>query len=157
MESSDRFIRFSLATDAILKSIQKYKNNCLASFGLRSMHLLYLTCLGRAEEGLTPGELADSCGVDKALISRISTELREKGYVEYADPGESNRYRRRITLTQTGRDVMEMVNRLLSEAVERIASGVSGSSSRSFTPFWRCSPKISVRWRTNRRKEKRKP
>lgn len=134
MDSSDRFIRFSIATDTILKNIQKYKNDRLASFGLRSMHLMFLYCLDKAQEGLTPVELAKSCGVDKALISRISTELRDKGYIDYADPGNraDSRYKRRITLTEAGRSVMDVVNSIISDSVERIASGVSGEQLETF-------------------------
>lgn len=134
MDTNDRFIRFSIATDTILKNIQKYKNDRLASFGLRSMHLMFLYCLDKAENGLTPVELAKTCSVDKALISRISTELRDKGYVAYAD-GENcelSHYKRRITLTEAGRNVMDVINSMISDSVDRIASGVSGEQLETF-------------------------
>ena len=51
----DRFIRFSLATEAVLKAITKYKNDCLDRYGLRGMHLMTMVCLFRSgAEGLTP-------------------------------------------------------------------------------------------------------
>ena len=67
----DRFIRFSHATESVLKAITRYKNDCLARYGLRGMHLMTMVCLSRSgADGLTPGELARLCGVDKAFLLR---------------------------------------------------------------------------------------
>ena len=78
----DRFIRFSHATESVLKAITRYKNDCLARYGLRGMHLMTMVCLSRSgADGLTPGELARLCGVDKAFVSRTTGELRRLGYL----------------------------------------------------------------------------
>ena len=77
MDSSydDRFVRFSMATESLAKTLQKYKNDCLEPFGLRSMHLMTLWCLWRNGGGLTAGELSRLCSVDKAFVSRVTGEL----------------------------------------------------------------------------------
>ena len=125
MDSSydDRFVRFSMATDAIAKALQKYKNDCLAPFGLRSMHLMTLHCLWRNPEGITPGDLARLCGVDKAFVSRVTGELTELGYVGREE--DTRQRRRRLTLTERGRGVMERIDGILAYSIERITEGVS--------------------------------
>ena len=83
--ANDRFMRFSIAMETISKNVQKYKNEQLSPFGLKSMHLMFLYCLGQSDDGLTATELSKSCGVDKAFISRMATDLRSMGYIGYAD------------------------------------------------------------------------
>lgn len=130
----DGFIRFSTSTDKILKKIQKYKNDQLAVFGLRSMHLMFLYCLAHSDDGMTPSELAKSCSVDKAFISRITAELRDLGYVEYdSETGsEITHYKKRLSLTQKGRDVMSAVNESVQNAVNKIADGISPHQLETF-------------------------
>ena len=118
-----RFVRFSMATESIAKALQKYKNDCLAPFGLRSMHLMTLWCLWRNDEGLTPGDLSRLCGVDKAFVSRVTGELTDLGYVGREADGQ--RKRQRVTLTERGREVMRKVDELLRFSVEKITEGVS--------------------------------
>ena len=135
-KNCEGFLRFSLSTDAILKNIQKYKNEQLSAFGLRSMHLMFLYCLSRSENGMTPGELARSCSVDKAFISRITAELKELGYVDditgSANAGQECRYKKHISLTEAGQHVMEKINSMIAEAVEKISAGISPEQIETF-------------------------
>ncbi|MBQ4353498.1 MAG: hypothetical protein IJC71_01250 [Clostridia bacterium] len=128
----DGFLRFSLTTDAILKNIQKYKNEQLSAFGLRSMHLMFLYCLSRAENGMTPGELAKSCSVDKAFISRITAELKTLGYVHDGEDAGSRHYKKLLSLTEAGQRVMQCVNTMIEEAVEKISAGISPEQLETF-------------------------
>lgn len=130
----DGFIRFSVATDTILKKLQKYKNNQLSEFGLRSMHLMFLYCLAKSDDGMTPGELAQSCSVDKAFISRISHELRSFGYISYssAKNSENMRYKRRLTLTEKGHQIMMDVNSKVANAADIISAGITEDQLETF-------------------------
>ena len=132
--NDERFIRFSAATESIQKALQKYKNECLEAYGLRSMHLMTMIRLyKRGGEGMTSVDLAKSCAVDKAFVSRVTGELRLLGYLESADGGESaGRRRNRLVLTQRGREVMQNVYRMLDRAVDRITEGVSGRELETF-------------------------
>ncbi|MGN1409853.1 MAG: MarR family winged helix-turn-helix transcriptional regulator [Eubacteriales bacterium] len=129
-----RFLRFSAATDTITKNLQKYKNDKLSRFGLKSMHLMFLCCLDKAQEnGLTPAELAKSCGVDKAFISRVARELCHMGYVGYADEGDScPKYKRHLVLTENGRETMSGINKMIDEAVQRITDGIPDEKIETF-------------------------
>ncbi len=125
----DRFIRFSLATEAVLKAITKYKNDCLDRYGLRGMHLMTMVCLFRSgAEGLTPGDLARRCGVDKAFVSRTTGELRRLGYLSV----DGGRYNARVSLSERGRAVTGEIYRMLNDAVARITEGVSSVDVETF-------------------------
>ena len=120
----DRFIRFSITMDTVLKKIQKYKNDRLVSYGLRSMHLMPMYCLFREADGLTAVELAKKCSVDKAFISRITGDLKDLGYVDYTEQNTTAQYKKHLCLTDEGRKVMANVNDLIGEAVELITHGI---------------------------------
>ncbi len=147
----ERFIRFSLATESVLKAITKYKNDCLNRFGLRGMHLMTMVCLFRAAskksgaggsgaggsdadgsaadgssedsepDGLTPGELSRLCAVDKAFVSRTTGELKRMGFLEIS----GGRYNARVFLTEAGQRVTEEIYAMMNDAVARITDGVS--------------------------------
>lgn len=121
--ANDRFMRFSIAMETISKNVQKYKNEQLSPFGLKSMHLMFLYCLGQSDDGLTATELSKSCGVDKAFISRMATDLRSMGYIGYAD--EDGHYKKRLELTQQGREIIVDINRRVSSSVEKVTANVS--------------------------------
>lgn len=129
-----RFLRFSAAMDTIAKNLQKYKNDKLSRFGLKSMHLMFLCCLDMAKDnGMTPAELAKSCGVDKAFISRIARELRLMGYVCYSgEKSLSLRYKKHLVLTENGREIMAGINKMIDEAVRRITDGIPDDKIETF-------------------------
>ncbi len=125
LRSLMRYFRFSSATDSVAKSVQKYKNEKLSKFGLRSMHLTFLCCLYKAEDGLTLGELSKECGVDKAFISRVTRELEKLGYIDYSSTHPLElRYKKRLVLTDNGKNIMSTVDKLLDEAVKKITDGI---------------------------------
>ncbi|MBQ2725709.1 MAG: MarR family transcriptional regulator [Clostridia bacterium] len=121
--ANDRFMRFSIAMETISKNVQKYKNEQLAPFGLKSMHLMLLYCLGQAVDGLTATELSKNCGVDKAFISRMAADLRTMGYISYAEE-DDGQYRKRLTLTGHGREIIPDINCRISSAVEKVTADI---------------------------------
>lgn len=122
--NGERYIRFSIAIEHMAKTLQKYKNEKLNEYGLRSMHLMFLFRLNQAEEGMTGSELAVSCSVDKAFISRVTNELCSAGYVEYKNKGGS-RYKNKLVLTQAGKKVMEHINSMIDEAISSATEGIT--------------------------------
>ena len=124
----DRFIRFSHATESVLKAITRYKNDCLSPYGLRGMHLMTMISLYRSGEGLTPGDLCRLCAVDKAFVSRTTGELKRLGYLDASE----GRYNARVTLTERGREVTREIYGLLNDAVARITDGVPPEDVETF-------------------------
>lgn len=120
----DRFLRFSFAIDQIAKNLQKIKNEKLARFGLRSMHLMCLFQLDIHPDGLTGTELARRCQVDKAFVSRVTGDLCQVDYVSYSNR-EVSHYNNKFILTEAGRNVMTQVRLILADAVEQVTAGIS--------------------------------
>ena len=102
----------------------------MAPFGLRSVHVTCLVRLGQSRKGLTCVELAETCGVDKSLISRVLGELEEKEYIFYEE--SDKKYRRRIFLTESGRVVLKEVQKLLETAVDEVRGDVSDEELECF-------------------------
>ena len=121
---NDRFMRFSIAMETISKNVQRYKNEQLSPFGLKSMHLMFLYCLGQAENGLTATELSKSCGVDKAFISRMAADLRSMGYIGSVDQ-DAGHYKKRLELTERGWEIIADINDRINLAVEKVSADVS--------------------------------
>ena len=75
--AEERFFRFSMAMEAITKKLQKYKNSQVSSYGLHSMHVMFLCSLYRSDNGMTAGELAKSCGAEvefeSDMVKRLSS------------------------------------------------------------------------------------
>ena len=125
----DRFIRFSHATESVLKAITRYKNDCLGRYGLSGMHLMPMICLARSgADGLTPGDLVRLCAVDKALVSRTTGELKRLGYLSV----DGGRYNARVSLSARGAEVAEDIYRMLKDAVAQITAGVSDGEVETF-------------------------
>ena len=78
---SERFVPFILQTERIAKNIKRLADAKMEPYGLRSAHVMCILQLAKSEKGLSSAELSEACGVDKAFISRITTELTEKGYI----------------------------------------------------------------------------
>ena len=125
----DRFIRFSHATESVLKAITRYKNECLSRYGLCGMHLMTMICLFRSgEEGLTPGDLSRICAVDRAFVSRTTGELKRLGYLTV----DGGRYNAKVSLSKRGAAVTAEIYRMLNDAVARITDGVSDGEVETF-------------------------
>lgn len=120
----DRFLRFSFAIDRIAKSLQRIKNEKLARFDLRSMHLMCLFQLDKHPEGLTGAELSRNCQVDKAFVSRVTGELCRADYISYSDR-EGSRYNNKFILTDAGKAAMGQIRIILEDAVTQITAGIT--------------------------------
>ena len=107
----DRFDAFSDCYMSAAKSITKLKEKGMAPYGLSSVHTRCIRSLNEHSSGLTRMQISKCCGVDKAQISRVIGELREKGYI--TDNSASSGYKAKIVLTESGRIVAEQVNGMI--------------------------------------------
>lgn len=122
--NGERYVKFCMAVEQMAKTLQKYKNEKLAVFGLRSMHLMFMFQLNQAEEGLTGTELAVNCSVDKAFISRVTGELSELGYIEYRNK-TGTKYKNKLILTEKGREVMEKVSEIIDTTIAAVSKEIT--------------------------------
>jgi len=124
MRSVEKYIKFNLTVSNIEKALQKYKNCNLTEYNLRSTHMLCLIRL-RDSEGMTAVDLAEACAVNKALISRITSDLFERGYIEYTADSADKKYRKRIALTADGCSVTDEIIQKITSTVEAVSGGIS--------------------------------
>ena len=78
---NERFTPFVLIIERITKNIKRIADMEMEPYGLRSSHVMCILQLAKSERGLSSSALAEACGVDKAFISRITSELLEKNYI----------------------------------------------------------------------------
>ncbi len=114
----DRFERFTVLINRILKSIHKIKSAGMSKFGLKCAHVTCMYYIYR-EGGLTAKALCDICGEDKAAISRAIDDLEKLGFVT-CDCDTGKRYNSAITLTPKGtttaQAIAAQIDSILSQA-----------------------------------------
>lgn len=122
----DRFETFTLLINRISRNIRKIKNQEMAAYGLRSIHVSCLYYL-RTAEGLTAKDLCDRCAEDKATISRALDFLEQEGYL--INP---KRYRSALTLTDTGAAVADEITRKIATVLDAISDGLTDEEREAF-------------------------
>ena len=124
MHSVEKYIKFNMTFSNIEKELQKYKNSSLTEYGLRSTHLL---CMVRLKDsgGMTPTELAESCSVNKALISRVTADLFERGYIEFTADSADKKYRKKMALSNEGERITEEIIQKITHAVSAVSGNIS--------------------------------
>ena len=119
--NKDRYEAFNNLIYAALKSMQKIKHKGMLPYGLSSTHTICIRRLYENQSGVTRAQLAKLCMIDKAQISRIVTELEEKGYLSESGESKAN-YRAKLILTEEGIKTAAEIN----EIVLKINKFVSG-------------------------------
>ncbi len=121
----DRFREFSSLISRTEKALQKAKAENVRGYGLRGVHVSCLLELYERPEGIPASELATVCGVDRAQISRVTTELIELGLVEGGGSGQRRRYRAPLILTYEGREAASQMAGIVSEKLRRVSGDIS--------------------------------
>lgn len=119
----DRFETFVGSILELNRYLQKLKDLEMKPFGLRANHVMCLYYLGKHPEGLTVTELADVCKEDKAAISRCLAQLLERELVGGNFPENKRSYRTKLTLTDSGR---ELVQKMYARVDAVMVGGSSG-------------------------------
>lgn len=119
-----RFEHFSASITCISRYIQKLERIEMEKYGLKGPHAQCLLAMARYPEGITAARLCEVCDKDKAAISRMVTELEEKGMV-LRNLENGNRYRALLQLTELGEAAAEHVEQRARRAVEEAGSGMT--------------------------------
>lgn len=117
----DRFETFTGSILELNRYLQRLKEIEMKPFGLRANHVMCLYYLGKNPEGLTVTQLADACKEDKAAISRCVAQLLERELVGGNFPENKRSYRTKLTLTDSGRELVEKI-------YERVDAAMVGGS-----------------------------
>lgn len=127
----DRYALFRIYVENLSKNLKDYENSKMSSLSMRGIHALCLFQLGQKEEGMTASELATTCEVDKALISRVVAELLELGHIVYKNP-ERTKYRSKLILTPSGRACLRQVTLWVCEAIRELKNEITSDELNAF-------------------------
>ena len=119
-----RFEHFSSSIFCIYRYIQRIERMEMERYGLKGPHAQCLLIMNRFPEGITAARLCEVCDRDKAAISRMVTELEEKGMVLRSTPN-GNRYRAVLTLSEAGMAAAAHVEQRARCAVEEASNGMT--------------------------------
>lgn len=119
----NRFEQFTAAISSIHRFVQKIERDEMAKYGLKGAAAQYLLAMSRYPHGITAAALCEVCDRDKAAVSRILSEMEDKGLVARVD-GDST-YRALLTLTPAGQEAADYVNQKASLAVELVGKDVT--------------------------------
>ncbi len=136
----ERFETFTVLSNRISRNIRKIKNQEMAEYGLRSVHiscLYYLYISG----GLTATELCERCEEDKATISRALDHLESEGYLTCPSK-TAKRYKSTLVLTEKGMDV----GKKIADKIDGVLDEISDSlTEEERIAFYRSLSLISMR------------
>ena len=122
---SERFSPFVLYIERISKNIKRIADSKMEPYGLRSSHIMCILQLAKTEGGLSSGALATACGVDKAFISRVTSELMEKKYIMKDEENASGKYKTKLILTESGKEINRVIVGILDECFKAVDANLT--------------------------------
>lgn len=126
-----RYEQFSYIVSVINRQIQKLERDEMVKFGYKGAWAQYLAVMRSYPQGVTSAQLSDICDKDKAAVSRVVTEMEEKGVVVRRLEGDTL-YRAKITLTAEGKKVADFVAARASAAVAAVGNELSDEERKIF-------------------------
>ena len=113
----ERYETFTVLIHRINRNIRKIKNQKMAEYNLRSVHVSCLYFLYLAN-GLTATELCERCEEDKATISRALDYLETNGFLT-CESQSAKRYKSPLILTdkgiEAGKTITDKIDGVLDE------------------------------------------
>ena len=116
---SERFVPFVLYTERISKNIKRLADAKMEPYGIRSAQIMCILQLAKSEEGLSSAELSRVCGVDKAFVSRITSELMEKNYISRDIGPKQGKYKTKFLLTDEGVKIYNVMNDIINQFIQK--------------------------------------
>lgn len=126
----DRFKKFTILINRIIRNIHKLKSEEMGRLGLKSTHVSCLYYLYR-EGDMTARELCDICDEDKGAISRAIEFLEEDGYLTCSSKTEK-RYKSPIQLSEKGKEIGEFICNKVDGFLEKASEGLSEENRKIF-------------------------
>ena len=127
----DRFEQFSYSISNIYKHINKIEREEMEKYGLRGAYAQYLVTMTHYPDGITSSKLSEICDRDKAAISRIVSEMEDKGLVvRYTE--RDNMYRAKLILTEEGKKAADYVCERAERAVNAAGNGLGEEERKIF-------------------------
>ena len=116
------FETFSNLLNTTTKSLDKLKSKGMEEYGLSGTHTLCMRQLYDFPDGLTRAELSQRLGVDRAQMTRVISQLIDKGFVVQTE--HSSVYRRKCVLTEKGVSATAEINQLVAKINEFVSGDI---------------------------------
>ena len=129
----ERFTAFALNLANIERDLHKMKSKKMAEYGLRATHLMCMVQIFCHEDGLSPTELARTCAIDKAFVSRITADLIDRNFIKFNEKyNDGRKYRQKFVLTEEGMKVMAQIDEVVGKVIAKIYDQVSEEELKNF-------------------------
>ena len=116
----ERFETFTVLINRISRNIRKIKNQEMAKYQLRSVHVSCLYYL-YISQGLTATDLTERCEEDKATISRALDFLEKNQYLT-CESKNPKRYKTPLVLTEKGKIMGKRIVDKIDGVLEEISN-----------------------------------
>ena len=127
------FSEITLCIDNINKKISKIKSEKISRLGIKNTHFNCMMHIYAVADGLTPTEIARSCNVDKAFVSRISADLIKGDLICINEKfNDGRKYRNKYILTQKGISVICDVKSSVEEYFAELESKIGERAMNAF-------------------------
>ena len=127
----NRFEQFSYVISGINRHIQKIERDEMIKYGYKGAFAQYLVALRRYPKGITSAKLCEICDKDKAAISRVLTEMQEKGLI-LRETQNDHRYNALIKLTAEGLKAAAYVDERAQAAIEAVGNEMTDENRAAF-------------------------
>lgn len=130
-----------LSFENITKCIEKIKSIKISEFGIRAAHFNCMMHIDLSSDGLTSTEISKDCGVDKAFVSRTTSDLIKGGFIQTNQKfNDGRKYRNKYVLTEKGKEVIKETRALLEKHFSEISNKISEYEIKC---FWRVMTAIN--------------
>ncbi|MBP0963009.1 MAG: transcriptional regulator [Oscillospiraceae bacterium] len=118
-----RFETFTVLINRISRNIRKIKNQEMAEYNLRSVHVSCLYFL-YTNAGATATDLCECCEEDKATISRALDYLETNGFLT-CQTTQTKRYKSAFELTAKGSEAAKKIADKINHVLDAISDGLT--------------------------------
>ncbi len=127
---NERFETFTVLITKISRNIKKIKNQEMAEYGLKSVHVSCLYYL-YSTEFMTATDLCERCEEDKATISRALVFLEENGYI-LCECQSAKRYKSPLVLTEKGMEIGKKISEKIDCVLHEICVDLTEEQREEF-------------------------
>lgn len=131
-ERDERFMHFILSIDRISKNIKRIKDKVMEKYDLRSAHVMCIFSILKSKDGFNSTELSEACGVDKAFVSRVTSELESRGYIERNQNSQGSIYKSKFKLTEEGLEINKYINKKIAEIMDNVSGEIADYKLKGF-------------------------
>lgn len=119
----DRYQQFTIIINKLSREIKRLKNEVMADYGLKSVHVSCIYYLYK-EEKLTSKEITEICDEDKGFISRNISFLQRHNYVK-CEKDTKKRYNDYLFLTDKGKEIGKVLSDKVDYVLKLSSAGMS--------------------------------